>query len=259
MAELPSDDVAGARAILALLETGNWLDAQTRALFVEFSLYLAPADLLLPVRLVIEVHPTGTTWSDLSLEPLSLSVYTLENRGLLAVQVRRVSASYRSCSDVVRLAACMAQTRTAGCQLQRRTCRLLAACACLRVCTATGAPPLGRRGSAAVPAYIIDNLGESRDEKCTPWTRFQVDTLSSSEAAVQILGLIVAVLAMAWEVWHMRSMRLHTGTRSGAVRSSVLSKTMRSARLGWLVSIASAVDTEMQRMPLCCRQLHATA
>ena len=90
MAELPADSVATTRQILALLEAANWIDAQTRAVFVEFSLYYAPADLLLPARLATEVHPTGSMWTDVSLNPVALTVYTLENRWYLGVQIAGV-------------------------------------------------------------------------------------------------------------------------------------------------------------------------
>jgi Polycystin cation channel len=144
--ELPAGDVHRALAELALLEAGGWLDAQTRALFVEFSLYLPPSDLLLAARLVVEVHPTGTVWTDMSLEPVDLTVYTLENRGLLAVE---------------------------------------------------------------------------------------------------IAGLLIAFFAIFWELWHIRSMRLHHGVRSGAVRASRASRCQLSSHFMTLVS-------SCLRVLLCC-------
>lgn len=87
MADLPMEDVEGARRLLDLLESANWLDGQTRALFIEFSLYLPSADLLLAARLIIEVHASGTTWTDSSLEPVSLAVYRSSNRLQMAVQI----------------------------------------------------------------------------------------------------------------------------------------------------------------------------
>ena len=85
--DLPENDVAKAQKMLSLLEQGGWLDAQTRALFVEFSLYLAPSDILLAARLVVEVHASGTVWTDLSLEPVHLTVYTTNNPWLITLQV----------------------------------------------------------------------------------------------------------------------------------------------------------------------------
>ena len=119
MADLPAADVAQASTMLRLLEAGGWIDAQTRAVFVEFSVYYPPADLVLSARLVLEVHPTGSIWPDMLLEPICLTVYTLDNAGMMTIQ---------------------------------------------------------------------------------------------------IVGLVVAFAAMCWELWHIRSMRMHTGTPSGAVR-----------------------------------------
>jgi hypothetical protein len=117
--DLPEANVNQTKTILRLLEAGNWLDTQTRALFIEFSLYLHSADLLLAARLVVEVHPTGTIWTDMSLEPVNLSVYTVANRAVMALQV---------------------------------------------------------------------------------------------------MGALVALSAMAWELWHARNMRMHHGIRTSAVR-----------------------------------------
>ena len=71
---------AEARQVLRFLRATNWLDAQTRALFLEFSLYLPPSNILLSARLVLEVHETGTIWTDLSLEPINLGIYRMDNR-----------------------------------------------------------------------------------------------------------------------------------------------------------------------------------
>jgi hypothetical protein len=90
LAHLPEDDVDAARKMLDLLKASAWLDAQTRALFVEFSLFLPSSNLLLAARLVVEVHPVGTIWTDISLEPVSLSIYSAANKGHMLVQILTV-------------------------------------------------------------------------------------------------------------------------------------------------------------------------
>jgi hypothetical protein len=37
--------------------------------------------------LVVEVHESGTTWTDLSLEPINLGLYRISNRGQLALYI----------------------------------------------------------------------------------------------------------------------------------------------------------------------------
>jgi Polycystin cation channel len=76
--DLPENNEQGARTILALLSETGWLDMQTRALFIEFSLYLPSNNLLLAARLVAEVHETGTVWMDYVLEPIDLVTYRTE-------------------------------------------------------------------------------------------------------------------------------------------------------------------------------------
>lgn len=76
--DLPENNEQAARTILALLSTTEWLNMQTRALFIEFSLYLPATDLILAARLVAEVHETGTVWTDQSLEPINLLTYRTE-------------------------------------------------------------------------------------------------------------------------------------------------------------------------------------
>lgn len=73
--------------MLALLGATNWLDSQTRALFMEFSLYLAPSDLMLSARLVAEVHETGTIWTDMTLEPINMNIYRTSNGSQMALYV----------------------------------------------------------------------------------------------------------------------------------------------------------------------------
>jgi hypothetical protein len=85
--DLPEKDEVVAQKVLELIRGLNWLDSQTRALFMEFSLYLAPSDLMLSARLVVEVHESGTTWTDLSLEPINLGLYRISNRGQLALYI----------------------------------------------------------------------------------------------------------------------------------------------------------------------------
>jgi hypothetical protein len=87
LAHLPADDVKTARKMLDLLNAASWLDSQTRALFIEFSLFLPSSNLLLAARLVVEVHPVGTIWTDLSLEPVPLSVYSTSNKWQMLVQI----------------------------------------------------------------------------------------------------------------------------------------------------------------------------
>ena len=75
MLDLPENNEQAARTILGLLSDTEWLDMQTRALFMEFSLYLPSTDLILAARLVAEVHETGTVWTDYTLEPINLATY----------------------------------------------------------------------------------------------------------------------------------------------------------------------------------------
>ena len=84
-AVLPSNNERAARTVLALLDATNWLDSQTRALFMKFSLYLAPSDLMLSARLVAEVHETGTIWTDMTLEPMNMQIYRTSNRSQMAL------------------------------------------------------------------------------------------------------------------------------------------------------------------------------
>lgn len=78
MLDLPENNEQAARTILAILSNTTWLDKQTRALFIEFSLYLPSSDLVLAARLVAEVHETGTVWTDHTLEPINLATYRTE-------------------------------------------------------------------------------------------------------------------------------------------------------------------------------------
>lgn len=87
MVDLPSNNERAARTVLALLDATNWLDSQTRALFMEFSLYLAPSDLMLSARLVAEVHETGTIWTDMTLEPINMQIYRTSNRSQMALYI----------------------------------------------------------------------------------------------------------------------------------------------------------------------------
>lgn len=87
MVDLPENNEPAARTVLALLGATNWLDTQTRALFLEFSLYLAPSDLMLSARLVAEVHETGTIWTDISLEPINMDIYRTSNTPQMALYV----------------------------------------------------------------------------------------------------------------------------------------------------------------------------
>jgi hypothetical protein len=83
--DLPENNERAARTVLDLLAATNWLDTQTRALFLEFSLYLAPSDLMLAVRLVAEVHETGTVHTDMTLEPINLYIYRTSNKSQMAL------------------------------------------------------------------------------------------------------------------------------------------------------------------------------
>lgn len=88
--DLPENNEQAARTILALLSETEWLDMQTRALFIEFSLYLPSTDLILAARLVAEVHETGTIWTDHMLEPINLETYRTE----VEATTRRQLAGY---------------------------------------------------------------------------------------------------------------------------------------------------------------------
>lgn len=79
MLDIPEYSEVEAREILRFLRATNWLDAQTRALFLEFSLYLPPSNILLSARLVMEVHETGTIWTDMSLEPINLGIFRTDS------------------------------------------------------------------------------------------------------------------------------------------------------------------------------------
>lgn len=88
--DIPEYNEAEAREVLRFLRATNWLDAQTRALFMEFSLYLPPSNILLSARLVMEVHETGTIWTDISLEPINLGIFRSDSPaevGLLVVSL----------------------------------------------------------------------------------------------------------------------------------------------------------------------------
>lgn len=74
MVDLPENHEPAARTILALLSDNEWLDMQTRALFIEFSLATSTG-LVLAARLVAEVHETGTVWTDHLLEPINFQNY----------------------------------------------------------------------------------------------------------------------------------------------------------------------------------------
>lgn len=87
MLDIPEYSEAEAREILRFLRTTNWLDAQTRALFLEFSLYLPPSNILLSARLVMEVHETGTIWTDMSLEPINLGIFRTDSAAEIALLV----------------------------------------------------------------------------------------------------------------------------------------------------------------------------
>jgi Polycystin cation channel len=91
--ELPEDDVYTARDVLELLEFGEWLDEATRALFIEFTLYLTATNILLAARLVVEVHSTGTVWTDLSLEPINLMTYSVTKSSQTALFAAGVVAA----------------------------------------------------------------------------------------------------------------------------------------------------------------------
>ena len=72
-------------ANLSLLRASNWIDKQTSALFLEFTLFNPNLNLFEYCSLTFEILPTGSIWN--SAEFYSLEVFDVNNGALLSFKI----------------------------------------------------------------------------------------------------------------------------------------------------------------------------
>jgi hypothetical protein len=61
---------------LTLLKEMNWIDRQTRAVFIEFSVYNPNVNLIMVATILVEFLPTGLILKSVRFDPLNVFIFT---------------------------------------------------------------------------------------------------------------------------------------------------------------------------------------